>query len=806
MHESPLGGLRVIELEGAAPFFCGKLFADLGASVVKVEPPGGDPARRLPPLVSLPGTGRLSTSWLSFTLGKQIVVLDSRQREGAGALRELIEGADVLIHGYTAAGAARVGIALDDLEVHRPGLVTVAITPFGYEGPLAEWLGSELVHFAMSGYLYMTGEAEGRPIRPSAPIQSFLHAGNQAFAAALLALRRRRLTGEGAFVDQAIRETGTWMLTHTYQFWDMQRINLRRQGSGRDMGSRKRLKSVYPSADGHIVWMFTTGHLGARALNGLVAWMDEQGMAPQWLRDLDWETVDLLGSAPDMTERLEEVFGGFFASKTGTELLEWAIAHGLMLAPVNTVRDVAHDPQLLARKAWRTIEQPGIGSITVPGPPVRVEGVHWESRGPSPVPLAPKPAVASEMPARAAGPALPLAGVRVLDFGSTLAAPIVGRFLSDFGAEVIKVESQAHPDTLRVGTPYAGGVAGVDRSGYFAAYNAGKRSFALNLQSSEAAAIVEKLVAGADVLIENFAPGVMRRLGFGRKVLHGWNPRLVIASHSLQGQTGPRSRHRGYGQIASAMTGWYDLTGEEGGEPLGPYSAYTDFLSWPLLLSAVLIGIEERDRTGKGQYIDHAQVESSLHFLAPLLLEDQLTGCTHTRCGNREDGLAPNNAYRSLGEDRWVAITVATEGQWRVLCEVLGAPELAADRRFATIEGRKRHEAELDGCIDALTARWDAPDLAARLQAAGVPAGPVARAEDLFSDPQIAHRGRFRRLEHSELGDHAVLLHSFRISGMDAGPWRPAPRLGEHTYEVARDILGLDDEEFARLTDLGVLA
>ena len=288
------------------------------------------------------------------------------------------------------------------------------------------------------------------------------------------------------------------------------------------------------------------------------------------------------------------------------------------------------------------------------------------------------------------------------------------------------------------------------------------------------------------------------------ETLHGWNPRLILASHSLQGQTGPRSRHRGYGQIASAMTGWYDLTGEEGGEPLGPYSAYTDFLSWAFLFSAILIALHERDRTGEGTRIDHAQVESSLQFLAPLLLQLECEGVAATRCGNAIDDAAPNNSYPCL-DDEWVAISVEDDRQWAALCELLGIPPAAADSRFATAAARWRHRAAIDALIDARTRLLKARPLVEALQGARIPAGLVCRASDLFADPQLAHRGAFRRLHHPELGEHAVLSHSFRISGMKAGPTSAAPCLGVDTYTIAHDLLGLADDEIGALVAAGVL-
>jgi benzylsuccinate CoA-transferase BbsF subunit len=399
---------------------------------------------------------------------------------------------------------------------------------------------------------------------------------------------------------------------------------------------------------------------------------------------------------------------------------------------------------------------------------------------------------------------LPLAGIRVLDFSTTIAGPSASRHLADFGAEVIKVESVAHPDTSRSATPYAAGVAGINRSAYFDAYNAGKLSFALNMQKPEARPVIRRLIERSDVVIEAFVPGVMARWGLSWPEVHAINPRLVMASHCLQGQTGPRSQHRGYGQIASAMSGWFDLTGLPGGEVVGPYSAYTDFVSWPFLLTAILTALEVREQTGLGQHIDHAQIETSVHFLAPLLLDLQVNGRLAVRRGNREDYAAPNNVYACAGDDRWLALTVTSDTEWCAACEALGHPTAASDPRFATHAARKAHEEALDALIGSWTAGENAFELADRLQAAGVAAGPVYRAQDIFADPQVVHRRFFRRLYHPELGDHAVLSQSFRIEGVEAGPLASAPLLGEHTYRICREVLGMTEAEIAGYAEKGV--
>jgi crotonobetainyl-CoA:carnitine CoA-transferase CaiB-like acyl-CoA transferase len=824
----PLAAYRVVELAGAPQLPAGKAFADLGAEVIKVEPPGGDPARMLPPTARLPDGREIGLYWTAYNLGKSSVIADIETADGRDVIRRLVAGADVMIEGYAPGVLGGYGLGFEHLQAENPRLVLTSITPFGQTGPYAGRKGSDLVQLAMSGYLYMTGPKDGTPIKPSAPYQTFLHGSMQAVAATLLALRNRRRTGEGAHVDQAMRDTGLWMLTHTYQFYDLLGVNLRRQGAQRDMGGVLRLPTVYRCLDGYVVWLFQTGHIGGKNTHALVQWMSDEGMAPDWLREQDWMTFDLLTAGPEMTARLAETFGAFFRTKRKAELFEWAIGRGVMLAPVQTLRDVAEDIQLATREAWRTFDLEGHGPVWVPGPPIRLGDGAWEPRGgvgdlTSRADLTPRlPSLkgwgsaverrlseSSPLPSqRERGPGgegrLPLAGLRVLDFSTTVAGPSAVRHLADFGAQVIKIESEAHPDTLRFATPYAGRVAGLNRSGYFAAYNAGKLSIALNLQLPEAREIVRRLIERSDVLVEAFVPGVMRRWGFSYEQVSAWNPRIIMASHCLQGQWGPHAKHRGYGQIASAMSGWYDLTGPEGEEPLGPYSAYTDFISWPFLLSAILVALEVREATGRGQYIDHAQLETSIHFLAPSLLDLQLNDRMATRRGNHEDYACPNNAYQCAGDDRWIAITIASDDQWEVLCGVLGADEAARDRRFATFAGRKQHEQELDRLIAGRTADLEPFALAERLQEAGIAAGVVERAEDLFADPQLQHRRFFRRLDHPELGNHAVHTQSFRISGIEAGPARAAPLLGEHTVEICRDVLGMTDDEIAEYAATGV--
>ena len=391
---------------------------------------------------------------------------------------------------------------------------------------------------------------------------------------------------------------------------------------------------------------------------------------------------------------------------------------------------------------------------------------------------------------------LPLEGVRILDLTTTIAGPSATRVLADFGAEVIKVESSTHPDTARLSSPYANGVRSLNSSGYFAGHNAGKQSIALNLRTAAGVDVLRRLIGVSDVLVESFAPGVMARLGLADDRLREWNGQLIIAHHSLQGQTGPRSRQRGYGQLASAMTGWFALTGPEDGEPVGPYSAYTDFIAWPYLSAAILLALEERDQGGQPSIIDHTHIESSAYFAAPELLAAQ-RDAPPRRHGNRESYAAPSGCYQCAGDDEWCAVTVTSDAQWRALCETLGVDGLAKDARFATHAARQAHHELMEGELREAFARADAVKLQRDLSNAGVAANRVSRASDLFEDEQLRHRDVFRRVPHQVLGDHAVAAPSFVISGVRSGPTAGFPLLGEHTERICTDVLSMSADEIA---------
>lgn len=382
---------------------------------------------------------------------------------------------------------------------------------------------------------------------------------------------------------------------------------------------------------------------------------------------------------------------------------------------------------------------------------------------------------------------------------------MVGKHLGEHGATVIHVESRSRPDGFRVHyPPYKDNRPGLNRTGTFAIFNDSKYGITLNLKHERGRALAMRLVAWADVLIENFVPGVMERNGLGYAAVSEVNPPIVYLSTCNMGQTGPKASQRGFGSQLTSQSGFTYLTGYPNGEPMLLFGPYIDFVAVGFGLIAVLAGLDYRRRTGRGVWIDLAQYEAGLQFVAPALLEYEVTGTIPTRTGNRSPHAAPHGAYPCRGDDRWCVIAVCSDDEWDALCRATGHPEWTEDPRFATLAARKTHEEDLDTLLAAWTAQRTPQEVMGTLQAAGVRAGVVNRLSDLFADPQLQHRRIWRELPHAELETFYYEAPPFALSETPAD-LRPSPLLGEHNRFVYHGMLGLSDDEIAHLTADGVI-
>lgn len=402
---------------------------------------------------------------------------------------------------------------------------------------------------------------------------------------------------------------------------------------------------------------------------------------------------------------------------------------------------------------------------------------------------------------------LPLSGIRIADFTWVGAGSYTTKMLADHGADVIKIESSAKVDGIRLSPPFKDGVKGVNRSGYFADRNTSKRSITINLKTAEGRGLARQIVAASDVVANNFTPGTMAKFGLGYEDVREINPRAVYLAMSMSGDSGPERDFLGYGLTIGALVGIHHLSGLPGREPAGTGTNYPDHIPNPCHSAfAVLAALRHARRTGRGQYLDIAQTEPTIAVLGPAFLEATVNGRDPQPLGNAHPRYAPHGVYRCAGDDRWIAISVTDDRQWPALRSVLGLPGGSCPDGWAAEAARHRDREALDELVAVATADQDAHDLFARLQAAGVPAGVVQDAADVVErDPHLRDRGHWVRLEHPEMGETLYNAPPFHLTGTPATLTRPAPLLGQHTQEICREVLGLDDDEIARLEAAGVL-
>jgi crotonobetainyl-CoA:carnitine CoA-transferase CaiB-like acyl-CoA transferase len=842
-----LRGLRVLDLTDDHGLLCGKLLADMGADVILVEPPGGNPARALGPFYQDQPGLETSLYWWAYNTNKRSIVLDLEQADGRTLFQRLVQGADVLLESSAPGTLDRLGAGYAALNALNPRLVYTSITAFGQTGPYKDWQAPDLVGMALGGFMYLTGDANGVPLRVSLP-QAYLHAAAEAAAATLIAYYERQQSGLGQHVDVSMQTCVIGTLMNATPYPALHGEDIRRAGLyNTSLGGKRRM--IYPCRDGYVSFLAIGGVMGRHTMTELTAWMATEHMALRFMQEMDWDTWDVVATiqagdeGQKQIDAIEAAVGAFFKTHTKQELYEGAIPRRILLAPVADMRDIMASSQLTARDYFVTLQHEDLHTtVRYPGAfakfsqtPLQISrrapclgehnrSVYVEELGlaadeyralqelgvitmtprrtttPSPpVTIQTAPAADVQTSQR-----LPFAGLRVVDFTWYGVGPITIKYLADYGAEVIKIESLARPDLIRWAPPWRNATPALDTSQFFANYNTNKLGITLDLSKPQARELVKGLVKSADLVAESFSPRALRQWGLDYTALRRIKPDLVMFSTCQQGQTGPHAGFVGTGNLLAAICGFYQITGYDGEEPMPIYGAYTDFIVPRLAITAIVAALDYRRRTGEGQYIDLSQYETSLHFLSPLLLDYEVNGRIAHRRGNRDSYAAPHGAYRCKGEDRWCAIAVSTDAHWQAFCEVLGHPDWSHSAEFATRLRRLRSAALLDKYVESWTSTLEAADVMHRLQAAGVPAGVVYRCSDLYHDPQLKQRGYFVELEHPAMGHVLYDGLQHRLSRTPA-TLRPAPLMGQHNHYVLQELLGLSAAEVERLIEAEVV-
>jgi crotonobetainyl-CoA:carnitine CoA-transferase CaiB-like acyl-CoA transferase len=788
VHSLPgaLDGVRVLDVAEPLGAFVSRILGDLGADVIKVEPPGGDPGRDLYPFIAQDAE-RLSLSFVHANVNKRSIILDLEQPEDLEQFRLLAEQADVVVSTQGIATWAARGIDLERLSVFYPRLVWLSFSTFGLTGPYRDYVGNNTVAEAMGGLSYIQGD-DAKPPTVSPCEQGVYLASVQAVFGALTALWERRSSGRGQVVETSVQDVlaNLYFLLVNYGLWSD--IPYR-------IGARNFMppNGYYPCKDGHVFIATLMPGLWEK----LVDFVGDPRLKAPDLQDADYRN--------EYPEQVDPILREFTERHECWPLTKALQAHGVPAAPWSTVADVAANEHLNERGFFIDFEQPPFGQLRSAGPLFRAGASPLRIRRPAPRLAEHQQEVLAEIRSQPRGNfsppetviqrGLPLAGIRVLDLSRAWAGPYGTRYLADFGADVIKVESAKFSDPREPGNPGYGEV------------NRNKRPITLNFQTAQGQELLKRLVAISDVVVENFSPRVMAKYGLDYDHLCEVRPDLIMVSLPGYGSFGPHRNFVSFGGPLMAYTGMSLLWGYPDSPPDARVKvAQPDYISSTTQAMAITAALHHRARTGQGQYIEIAQVETAVATLELAYLDYFANGVVAEPRGNRDPNAVPQGCYPCLGNEAWCVISCSTDAQWLALVALMEDESLANDPDLKTVEGRWARHDELDDRIRAWSQAWTPYQLMRELQAVGVPAGMVQTAEDLWRDPHLRARHYTVMMEHPDLG---IVEHPGMTVKLHETPGqiqRPVGRLGEANEAVFRGLLGLSPDEISRLAEAGVIA
>jgi len=781
-----LEGVRVIEIgESVSAAFAGRWLAALGAELIWIEPPGGAAWRR-------DARGGPSSRLAYLGAGKRSAVADLADPEDRERVAKLLESAQLLLDGAGPGVLAGCGLAPWRDPARWPALASVSVTPYGDAGPLAHAPAASLALSAASGMAWFVGEPGQPPLAQWGDQPEHL-TGLQAFGASLAALFAAAVAGGRTHYELSIQACAAAFVGH-------------HTGRTSQMGfqpGRSALRSLwraYPTRDGWAtICALARNYPRLAEVTGLAEiaqatpFLDHQKRAAE-------------------EKRLREKISGWFAARSAEDVEKLGLAERVPLCRVASIPDVLESEQLHHRGFFASVEQPGIGRLRVPRQ-IWASAAHGWRSAPAPALDADQGVWLQRAESRAArsapgfDPAAPLRGVRVLDLGQIWAGPYAATLLADQGADVIKVESPSAWDPNRCAAPPPAGREAQywNTCSYFHEYSRNKRSLALDLRNPRGREILGKLVATADVVMENLRADVLDRLGIGYEFLRAHRPDVILVSMAAFGKSGPESVLPGYGPMIESLAGIASLTGYGDGTPrIASGYAYGDPIAASAGAAAALAALLVRARTGRGQHVDVAQRDAMAVLLGEAFVAAS-RGEPLAQHGNARAGCAPHGIYRCAGEDHWVAIAVQSDAQWQGLRRVLGDPGWARATELASAQGRVRRQRELDAQLEAWTAERDKLEVWRRCLEHGVPAGPVYKPLELIEDPQLRARDFYERIAHPAVGEWWI--HGWSWPPRAAGPCmkRRAPDFGGENREILAE-LGFDDAEIDALLRDGVIA
>lgn len=791
----PLEGVLVIEIVSGPLAAVGRRLVELGADVLRVEPPGGAADRRDGPLFD-----GVSLSFIAWNRGKSAVALDLADAADRGRFEALLDRADILIEN-TRPGSPDAAV-LDVAGIHRrkPALVILSASDFGQEGGQegghSRWQATAPVIHALSGELARSGKPGRAPLLPPDELP-YECAASQAVFAILVAFVNRMKTGWGDHLDFAVLDGASQALDPGFGVAGSATAGASASAQPRGRPDAGHQYPILPCADGYVRLCI----LSVRQWRGMFEWLGR----PAELSDPSLDDMRTRFASPQVTAAIARLV----EDKSRAELEAAGQRHGVPVAGVLELMEAIDSEQVRARTMFAPVPVgPGL-VLPLPDGLLEIDGRRAGARGPAPAlgtgwppaAAAPRPGGGLRETGRPEPGERPLAGLRVLDFGVIVVGAEAGRLLADQGAEVIKVENSAFPDGMRES------IRKLKMTPSFMAGHRNKKSLGIDLRHPEGRALLLKMVEKTDIVLSNFKPGTLESLGLGHDVLSAVNPRLIMVDSSAFGSTGPWSRRMGYGPLVRAATG---LT-SQWRYPDDPQSfsdavtVYPDHVVGRVCAVGALALLIRRLRTGRGGTVSVAQSEVMLNHMAV-----RIAAAALARSGHAPDAVpehdAPWGVFPCAGEDDWCVVTVRGDADWQALCQVLQRPDLAADPTLATARQRDAHRDRVDQALVAWLRERTPQDAMVELQTAGVPAGAMLRVADL---PEFAHfkaRGFFHRMSYPLIaGAFHIENAPVRSERLPDPEKNPAPLFGEDTVEIAREVLGLSPSRIEDLIEKGIL-
>ncbi|HXV48475.1 MAG TPA: CoA transferase [Candidatus Binatia bacterium] len=790
--ESALGHLRVVELGDIPASYATRQLADLGADVIKVEPPGGDPNRRLPPFAGNVAHSERSLTFINANTNKRSIMLDLGNEPDRQLFSKLLLSAHLFVEANPLGYVEKFGFTDESLSKNFPSLGIVSITPFGRTGPYRNYKGSDAIANATGGFLFGQGDdTRGQCNAPSH--LAYQMAGSMVAMLGLATIRHARVTGTGQRIDLSLQEALTFTNSSSIARYARENRLERRPGAKAYGGAGT---NIYRCKDGRYVH-FTTNmpHMWKEFAQN---WMIDKSLAGP-----EWENPRYRDAHAD---EVSQAFARFIGQFNADDFAQQAQERHLAAAPLNTIGQFVNCEQNQARQWFQEIVHPVIGKYRAPGAPMRLSLTPMRVRRPAPLldqhrqeilaELETAPSIeAKTTMGRARNPML--AGLRMADLTQQYAGPLGTELLAYYGMEVIKVETGTIPSKEREAAVHA-------------CMNRAKLGCTINLRSAEGKELFKQLAAKSDVVVDNFSSGVLERLGLSHEVLHEINPGLVQAVMPGWGLSGPLKSWVAWGWQLLAYTGIMRLWGY----PDSPMETRCK-IAWPdrvgsvTMALGVLAALEYQARTGKGQFIEAGMLEAQGAMMGPAILDYTVNGNEWDAMGYDEilgAPYAPYGVYPCTGDDNWIIIACAGDQEWQAMVSVIGPSSWAADSKFTAKAGRKEHRGELELKLSQWTRKLTAKQVFRLLQEAGVAAGIPSSGEDLFYDIHLRARGHIVETEAKPWGkiSHHGLPGIPSVSAANAA--RPAPWIGANNDQVFGEILGLSTEKIETLKKLQAIA